>query len=148
MSWGAHQCENGVRQWLTWDYISATMTYVLWHEERLWKAIVLQRAQLFDLVCSTEFCQLCNLHSVKGWVKWELRTGMELVTAYFSGMPEKNISSYIYLYLVIYSLMYLLIYRLAIQNLLWLPDTFLDTVRKWELLDAWKVVQKNKINVL
>jgi hypothetical protein len=29
-----------------------------------------------------------------------------------------------------------------------LPDTFLDTVRKWELLDAWKVVQKNKINVL
>jgi hypothetical protein len=61
---------------------------------------------------------------------------MELVTAYFSGMPEKNISSYIYLYLVIYSLMYLLIYRLAIQNLLWLPDTFLDTVRKWELLDA------------
>jgi hypothetical protein len=31
-------------------HISATMTYMLWHEEHLWNASVLQRVQISNLI--------------------------------------------------------------------------------------------------
>jgi hypothetical protein len=33
-----------------WDHISATTTYVMWHEERFWDVGVLQRVLVSNLV--------------------------------------------------------------------------------------------------
>jgi hypothetical protein len=37
---------------MTSDHISATMTYVMWREERLWNVSVLQRVHLPNIVCA------------------------------------------------------------------------------------------------